>query len=39
MARDELPATAGQVTTAQSMGTRLIERLQAAGMTFRVLQS
>ena len=39
MARDDLPATAGQVTTAQAMGTALIERLQAAGMTFRVLGS
>ena len=38
MARDELPATAGQVTTAQAMGARLIDRLQAAGLTFRLLQ-
>ena len=37
MARDDLPPTAGQVTTAQSMGATLIERLQAAGLTFRLL--
>jgi saccharopine dehydrogenase (NAD+, L-glutamate forming) len=37
MARDELPVTAGQVTTAQAMGTRLLTRLQAAGLSFRVV--
>jgi short subunit dehydrogenase-like uncharacterized protein len=37
MARDDLPRTAGQVTPAQAMGHRLIDRLQAAGMVFRVL--
>jgi short subunit dehydrogenase-like uncharacterized protein len=37
MARDELPATAGQVTTAQAMGARLSDRLQAAGLAFRLL--
>jgi saccharopine dehydrogenase (NAD+, L-glutamate forming) len=34
---DDVPATRGQVTTARAMGTRLITRLQAAGMTFRVV--
>jgi short subunit dehydrogenase-like uncharacterized protein len=38
MTRDDLPPTAGQVTTAQAMGTKLIERLQSAGMRFRVLE-
>ena len=37
LAFDELPATAGQVTTAQAMGERLIGRLRAAGMGFEVL--
>jgi saccharopine dehydrogenase (NAD+, L-glutamate forming) len=36
LATDPLPATAGQVTTAVAMGHRLIERLDAAGITFRV---
>ncbi|MDX6740274.1 saccharopine dehydrogenase family protein [Actinocorallia sp. A-T 12471] len=34
---DDLPATAGQVTTAQAMGDALIARLQRAGITFRTL--
>jgi short subunit dehydrogenase-like uncharacterized protein len=38
LAFDELPETAGQVTTAVAMGDALIERLQAAGMTFEVLE-
>ena len=38
LAFDELPATAGQVTTAVAMGDALTERLQAAGMTFEVLE-
>jgi saccharopine dehydrogenase (NAD+, L-glutamate forming) len=38
LANDELPATAGQVTTAQAMGHALTERLKRAGMTFRVLE-
>lgn len=38
MAHDELPATSGQVTTAQAMGDALIERLQNAGIKFRVLK-
>ncbi|WP_225840020.1 trans-acting enoyl reductase family protein [Streptomyces sp. NK08204] len=33
---DDLPPTAGQVTTAQAMGDALMRRLQAAGITFRV---
>jgi short subunit dehydrogenase-like uncharacterized protein len=37
LAFDDNPATAGQVTTAQAMGDHLIERLQAAGITFEVL--
>ncbi|MGX1493771.1 saccharopine dehydrogenase family protein [Streptomyces tendae] len=36
LAFDELPDTAGQVTTAVAMGDTLIERLRAAGITFRV---
>ena len=37
LALDDLPATAGQVTTASAMGPALRTRLQAAGMTFSVL--
>lgn len=37
LAFDDLPATAGQVTTAQAMGDALTERLRAAGITFRVV--
>ncbi|KUL78225.1 MULTISPECIES: trans-acting enoyl reductase family protein [unclassified Streptomyces] len=36
LAFDELPETAGQVTTAVAMGDALTERLRAAGITFRV---
>ncbi|MEV3910536.1 saccharopine dehydrogenase family protein [Streptomyces canus] len=36
LAFDDLPETAGQVTTAVAMGDALIERLQRAGITFRV---
>ncbi|MGW2687604.1 saccharopine dehydrogenase family protein [Streptomyces sp. NPDC001414] len=36
LAFDDLPATAGQVTTAQAMGDALIERLRGAGIGFRV---
>ncbi|MET7637805.1 saccharopine dehydrogenase NADP-binding domain-containing protein [Streptomyces sp. NPDC005438] len=39
LAFDELPETAGQVTSAQAMGNPLIERLQQAGLTFQVLDS
>jgi short subunit dehydrogenase-like uncharacterized protein len=38
LAFDELPETAGQVTTAQAMGEALLSRLQRAGMSFRVLE-
>ncbi|MFF4978900.1 saccharopine dehydrogenase family protein [Streptomyces sp. NPDC001046] len=36
LAFDELPETAGQVTTAAAMGNALIDRLRAAGIRFRV---
>ncbi|QOV34116.1 saccharopine dehydrogenase NADP-binding domain-containing protein [Streptomyces ferrugineus] len=36
LAFDDLPSTAGQVTTAVAMGDALIERLRTAGITFRV---
>ncbi len=39
LAFDELPATAGQVTTATAMGDALTERLQRAGIEFRVLSA
>ncbi len=39
LAVDELPPTAGQVTTVQAMGDALLSRLQAAGMSFRVVES
>jgi short subunit dehydrogenase-like uncharacterized protein len=38
MARDELPETAGQVTTAAAMGQALRARLDAGGIPFRVLE-
>ena len=34
LARDELPETAGQVTTAVALGQTLIDRLSAAGIAF-----
>ena len=37
LAFDDLPVTSGQVTTATAMGETLIDRLQAAGMTFETL--
>jgi short subunit dehydrogenase-like uncharacterized protein len=37
LATDDLPETAGQVTTATAMGDALRVRLERAGMTFRVL--
>ena len=37
LAFDELPQTAGQVTTAQALGRPLIERLERAGISFRTL--
>ncbi|MFG3102440.1 saccharopine dehydrogenase family protein [Streptomyces sp. NPDC048182] len=36
LALDDLPPTAGQVTTATAMGDALTERLRAAGIVFRV---
>src|SRR5690606_2284824 len=38
LALDDLPETAGQVTTAVAMGDALLARLQAAGMRFEVLE-
>jgi short subunit dehydrogenase-like uncharacterized protein len=38
LAFDDLPKTAGQVTTAQAMGHQLRDRLQAAGITFSLLE-
>ncbi|TDC55529.1 saccharopine dehydrogenase [Actinomadura sp. KC345] len=37
LAHDDLPETAGQVTTATAMGDALIGRLREAGIAFRVL--
>jgi len=39
LAHDDLPKTAGQVTTAQAMGDALRERLQRAGLTFTVVDA
>jgi len=39
LAHDELPASAGQVTTAPSMGAALTERLRAAGIRFEELEA
>lgn len=39
LAFDALPKTSGQVTTAVAMGDALLERLRAAGITFRVADS
>jgi short subunit dehydrogenase-like uncharacterized protein len=39
LAFDDLPRTAGQVTTVASMGDMLLTRLQRAGIAFRVLDS
>jgi short subunit dehydrogenase-like uncharacterized protein len=38
LAFDELPPSAGQVTTATAMGDALLTRLRNAGIAFRVLQ-
>jgi short subunit dehydrogenase-like uncharacterized protein len=38
LAHDDLPESAGQVTTAVAMGNPLIERLRGAGIQFRVLE-
>ncbi len=37
MVGDDLPEVAGQLTTAEAMGDALVERLQAAGLTFRIV--
>ncbi len=37
LAFDELPDTSGQVTTAAAMGDALLERLQAAGIGFKLI--
>jgi short subunit dehydrogenase-like uncharacterized protein len=39
LAFDDLPETAGQVTTAAAMGDALIDRLRKAGMGFEVLSA
>ena len=39
LAQDDLPPTAGEVTTAVAMGDALITRLQSAGIAFEVLES
>jgi short subunit dehydrogenase-like uncharacterized protein len=39
LALDDLPPTAGQVTTAVAMGDALLDRLRAAGLAFRVVAS
>jgi short subunit dehydrogenase-like uncharacterized protein len=39
LAYDDLPKTAGQQTTATACGTALIDRLRAAGISFRVLDT
>ncbi len=38
LAFDDLPETAGQVTTTQAMGDALLARLQNAGISFRVVE-
>jgi short subunit dehydrogenase-like uncharacterized protein len=38
LARDDLPATAGQVTTAVALGQALIDRLSTAGISFTRVQ-
>ena len=38
LAYDDLPETAGQVTTAQAMGDALLTRLRRAGIAFSVLE-
>jgi short subunit dehydrogenase-like uncharacterized protein len=39
LAFDDLPQTSGQVTTATAMGDALLERLQKAGISFRVIET
>jgi short subunit dehydrogenase-like uncharacterized protein len=38
LAHDDLPETAGQVTTAAAMGDALIDRLKRRGISFEVLE-
>ncbi len=38
LALDDLPATAGQVTTVQAMGDQLLARLRTAGLGFQVVE-
>lgn len=38
LAHDDLPTTAGQVTTAVAMGDSLIARLERAGISFSVFE-
>ena len=39
LAFDDNPETSGQVTTAQAMGDNLLARLQAAGMSFQIVDA
>lgn len=39
LAYDDLPATSGQVTTAQAMGQPLLDRLVKAGISFTVIET
>jgi short subunit dehydrogenase-like uncharacterized protein len=39
LALDDLPETAGQVTTAQALGVKLRERLIASGIAFEVVEA
>lgn len=39
LAFDDLPSTAGQVTTAAAMGSALLDRLRTAGLTIRTTDS
>ena len=39
LAFDELPPLAGQLTTAQAMGDRLLERVERGGLSFEILSS
>ena len=39
LAFDDLPALAGQLTTAQAMGDALLERVERGGLVFEVLST
>lgn len=39
LAFDDLPEISGQITTAEAMGDKLLERVEAGGLTFEVLSS